>query len=298
MVILNTARNVPPELTNRVEPTWRNKRIKVRKFVDDNLQVQKLHMKKQTTYLHNGIVFKNPRVTRSEKMFKHIATRAIRKGLKVNAAKTNLLAVSASTSYQAKAHIYDENDQRIDCQNDLKALGFIFNSRGDVSSQIDMLCRKFRRKVWTLRHLRKNNFSEDELLKVYKSNIRPTIEYSAPIYHPMLTAEQSNRIERLQYFALKNIYGFAYSHRELIELSSLPSLQQRRVDMTKKFAQKTLSNGRFKEWFPMRRTGTKRKKAETFLELPARTDRRRNSPIFHYRRLLNEDRINYDIRTL
>ena len=83
-------------------------------------------------------------------MFKHIATRAIRKGLRVNAAKTNLLAVSASTSYQARAHIYDENNQRIDCQADLKALGFVFNSKGDVSSQVDMLCRKFKQRVWTL----------------------------------------------------------------------------------------------------------------------------------------------------
>ena len=198
IVILNTARNVPPELTSRIEPTWRCKPIKVRKFVDDNVQIEKLHMKKQNTYILNNVHFKKLRVVKSERMFRHIASRANKKGLRVNAAKTNLLLISASNSYEARAHLYDAENVRVDCSKELKALGFIFNSKGDVSTQVERLSNKFRHKVWTLRHLRKNGFEESELLRVYKSHIRPTIEYSAPIYHPMLNKDQTTNIERLQ----------------------------------------------------------------------------------------------------
>ena len=99
-------------------------------------------------------------------MFQHISGQAVKKGLRVNTSKTNLLVISASKSYEARAHFHD-NATRIESQDELKALGFIFNKRGDVSSQIDNLCRKFRQKVWTLRHLRKNGFTEKELLAVY-----------------------------------------------------------------------------------------------------------------------------------
>ena len=101
-----------------------------------------------------------------------------------------------------------------------------------ISTQVEKLSKKLRQKVWSLRHLQKSGFTESELLKVYTSYIRPTVEYSSSVYHPMLTAEQDNNIEKLQYFALKNIYGFAYSHRELLEMSKLNTLRQRRKEAT------------------------------------------------------------------
>ena len=125
-VLLSTARNVPTELTSRIEPTWRSRPLSVRKFVDDNLQMEKMNMKKQKTYRSPTEIFKNPRVLKSEQMFKHIAKKAYDRGLRVNAAKTNLLVVSASKSYEARAHFFDEDNTRVDCSTNLKALGFTF----------------------------------------------------------------------------------------------------------------------------------------------------------------------------
>lgn len=176
--------------------------------MDDNLQIEKVHMKEHESFTEGSIIFKNPRALESEKLFNHISERALQKGLKVNASKTNLLVVSASRSYEARAHFYDKEGTRIDSSKTLKALGFTFNSKGDVSTQIANLCTQFRQKVWALRHLRKAGFTEPELIEVYKTYIRPTIEYSAPIYESMLTQEQVTQVERLQYFALRNIFGF------------------------------------------------------------------------------------------
>ena len=88
-------------------------------------------------------------------------------------------------------------------------------------------------------------FRERELIKVYKTYIRPTIEYSAPIYESMINREQVTQVERLQYFALKNIFGFAYSHRELLDLANIETLEQRRAAAIIKFANKTALNLRF-----------------------------------------------------
>ena len=292
-VVLNTVRNVPPNLTNRIEPSWRSKPVNVRKFVDDNLQTEKLSMRNQQTYFKDGILFKNPRVARSEHVFRHIISQTEKKGLLVNAGKTTLLAVSAAKSYETRAHIYDDQNQRVDNSGTLKALGFTFNSKGDVSTQVDILAKKFRKKVWSLRHLRKSGLRESELLRVYEIYIRPTVEYSAPIYHPMLTGAQETQLERLQFFALKNIYGFMYSHRELLNISKIATLKQRREEICFKFAKKTAANPRFSAWFPTRTNSRVRKNKEHYVEMNVRTDRRKNSPIFYYRRILNEDRISY-----
>ena len=103
-------------------------------------------------------------------------------------------------------------------------------------------------------------------------------------------------IERQQFFALKNIYGFAYSNRQLLELSGIDTLQQRRKAAVLKFAQKTAANKRFTEWFTMRKMSVRHKNREEFVEKPARTDRRMNSPLYHYRCVLNEHRVDYDAR--
>ena len=266
--------------------------------MDDNLQTDKVHMQSMNTYVEGTRIFKNPRVIKSEQMFKHIANNAQKRDLVVNSAKTNLLVISASKSYDACAHFFDSDNNRVDCQENLKALGFIFNERGDMSAQIDNLCRKFRQKVWSLRHLRKSGFSEQELLSVYKTYLRPSLEYSSPIYHPMMTNEQEVLVERQQFFALKNIYGFVYSHRQLLEMSGLKTLKERREAATLKFAQKTASNPRFREWFPTRNMRGRNSGKEEYVEMKARTDRRKNSPLFYYRRLLNEHRIEYDVRNI
>ena len=123
----------------------------------------------------------------------------------VNGKKTNLLVVSAAKSFDARAHFYGSSGECVESTSELKALGFVFNNRGDVSTQVKRLCSKFRQKVWSLRHLRKSGFSEKELVQVYTSYLRPGLEYSSPIYHSMLTQEQTSFIEKQQYFALRNI---------------------------------------------------------------------------------------------
>ena len=144
-----------------------------------------------------------------------------------------------------------------------------------------------------MRDLRKSGFTSDELLSVYKSTIRPVVEYSSVIYHSMLTSEQSHYLEKQQTRALKNIFGNEHSQRKLLELSGLPSLKECREEACLKFAIKTSSSDRFGHHFRVRKSRSRAEQTEEFIEHPARTNRRYNSPFYFYRRILNQNVVRY-----
>ena len=109
----------------------------------------------------------------------------------------------------------------------------------------------------------------------------------------MLSQEQTNYIEKQQVHALKNIYGNEYSQRHLLELSTMPTLQSRREAACRRFAEKTANNPRFGKHFVKKKQRPGARENARFVEQNARTDRRRNSPYFYYRRILNQNIVRY-----
>ena len=135
-------------------------------------------------------------------------------------------------------------------------------------------------------------------MKVYTTMIRPIIEYSSVVYTSMLTQELEERLERVQTRALKNIFGHVYSSKQVLEMSGLYTLKERREKAAIKFANKMVQNKIFAGWFPKRRSKGRTGDQDSYVEYPARTDRRRDSPLYYYRRLLNTHRVEYDIRAM
>ena len=97
-VILPTARNVPQEISNRVEPTWRPKPISVNKFVDDNLSNEKIYMPEVPVLEDDSEIYKNARAGQSEALFRHITANAEKKALRINADRTTLLVIGPGGS--------------------------------------------------------------------------------------------------------------------------------------------------------------------------------------------------------
>ena len=92
----------------------------------------------------------------------------------------------------------------------------------------------------------------DDLVQVYKTTIRPSAEYASPAWHSMITACQSESLERQQNQAMKNIYGVGLSARNMREKSGLERLWMRRETACEKFAIKNESNVRCNGWFVKR----------------------------------------------
>ena len=227
----------------------------------------------------------------TQNLFQRVTGKAEWKGMRVNTGKTKMLCISDAMSYVPGSFINTSNGKRIaggGREDSMKLLGFRVSNRPGVAAHVDALKKKFRQRFWVIIHLRTFSFTEQGLVKVYKTVVCPVADYCAPVYHSQLTDEQDGILERQQSHALKLIFGPNISAAKMCEKAGIPTLRQRRTDAVDKFAEKCLSNKRFCKWFPLRLPGrTGNRGGERYLEEHARCDRLKNSPIFYMRRRLN-----------
>ena len=199
-----------------------------------------------------------------------------------------MVCVSAATDYLADAYILDADNNRITCQESFKALGVYFSNRLDFELHVTTLVRRLRSRLWTLRNLKTSGFTEEELVTVYKTMLRPVAEYGCVAFHSSLTDDQDARIERVQDHALKCIFGPGMSARKMRGQAGLETLRERRIYLCDKFAKKCSDSPFFHHWFPRKETrASSRIRGEQFLEEKARCQRLMNSPLFYFRRRLN-----------
>ena len=267
---------------------WEGVLLSVLKYVDDNILHEKLCM--------DGLVIdqngeKRARATRSQNLFRQITRIAELLGMKVNSDKTQMLCISESRTYKASAFIETAQGEIVSSTDSLKILGMHFSSRPDMNAQVDSICKKFRARVWTLRHLHHRGFTQEDLLKVYKSTILPCHDYCSSVFHSSLTLSQTIELERLQAKALKAIYGYDPLYRELMEKAGLTTLRARREARELSFARKCANLPRFSGWFPTKTAVRSTMDYLVYKEMFARTHRCYNSPIFSMRRRLNRDMV-------
>ena len=96
--------------------------------------------------------------------------------------------------------------------------------------------------LWSLRYLKRNGMEISDLIKVYKTMIRPAVEYASVVYHSLIPAYQASKLESVQKNAMQIIYGWTVDYGKLLEDGVVESLEERRIDAVKKFALKTESN--------------------------------------------------------
>ena len=258
------------------------------KYVDDNILHEKLCL--------DGLVIdengrKRARAVRSQNLFRQIVRLAELMGMKVNSSKTRVLCISDSRTYEVAAFLEDGEGNLIESVDRLKVLGVHFSNKPNMAAQVEAICAKFRARIWILRHLHHNGFTEEELLKVYKSIILPCHDYCSTVFHSSLTLSQTIVLERLQSKALKAIYGYEPSYRELMERANLTTLRARRDERELAFARKCAASERFSRWFPVHTPARHIRGPVFYEETFARCSRCYNSPIFSMRRRLNRDMV-------
>ena len=257
------------------------------KYVDDNIICECLNLGQIDITTLNDLFIKRRRALSSQNAFRSMVRNAVKKGMKVNASKTCVLAISDSLSYVPKTFIENEEGEIIESSDSLKVLGFNFTNRPSVQAQVDSIIKKFKQRYWTLRHLRRVGFNSEELVRVYKSNILPIADYTDVIYHSLMTDEMDEKLENAQNSALRCIFDHRLSARRLREMSGLTTLRQRRIAHVDKFAKKNAASSKFGHLFPLKQGRTSSRTGEEYVEQFARCDRLKNSPLFFMRRRLN-----------
>ena len=201
------------------------------------------------------------------------------------------MCVSAALSFDTKIEVNIQGES-VSGSSSMKILGLTLDSDCTFKSHIASVRSKLRAKTWALAKLRKRGLGATDLVQVYKTLIRPTAEYLAPVWSPMITAEQSEMLERQQVQVLKNIFGPTLSANKLRQAANIERLIIRRKKLCLNFAQKCLTNPRSSHWFQERPAAMysrrKNKNYPKYAEHIVRTDRHRNSPKNYMRRILNE----------
>ena len=113
-----------------------------------------------------------------------------------------MICVSGAQSYQARSHIFGSEGDIVNSGPSVNVLGYHLSPRVGAHAHVAPLCKKIRQKYWVLYHLRKAGFSDEELAQVYRTCILPVADYCAVVYHPALTDEQDQVVERLHAGAL------------------------------------------------------------------------------------------------
>ena len=271
---------------------WQEEPLGVKVYIDDMNAVEKISQENATSEISQRKRILKIHAPKLQVFLERVSERASEIGMVVNQKKTQVLCISASIHDECKAYIrptISETCTETISGGSLKIIGFHFNTKPTVGFHVEIMCQKFRCKLWSLRQLKKSGMGQVDLLVVYKTILRPVLEYACVTYGPMLTEEMNKNIEKLQLRVMKIIYGRTVSYNTVLEMTSLEILRERREKKLLRFAQKTLANERFaSKWFPKANVHNYfTRNPKIFLEEKTRTNRLYNSPLYTMRRMLN-----------
>ena len=117
-----------------------------------------------------------------------------------------------------------------------KDLGVMFDSRLQFSNHVDTVTAKANRLLGLLKRTF-SNLEEKGLVQLYKSIIRPSLEYCTSVWHPYLKKDTS-KLEKVQRRATKLIPSLrSLGYKDRLKKLKLPTLSYRRhrADMIQTF---------------------------------------------------------------
>ena len=170
-----------------------------------------------------------------------------------------------------------------------KLLGYWLSEDMKTDKHIKYLSQKAYKKMWAISKLSKAGISSTDIIHFFNIKIRSILESNCPVYHSMITKEQSDDIERLQKILLRIILKDNYiSYHLACKHLNIQTLKQRRSDLCLKFALKISENPKFKDFFqPNTNTKNFRNQEKYFVPF-AKSSSYKNSPKMFLTRLLNE----------
>ena len=214
-----------------------------------------------------------------------------------NESKTFLFIVNFTKIYQFRPILKIPGAQdNLGFKDSFKLLGYWLTSDMRPATHVKYILKIAYQKIWSIRRLKANGISNEDILYFYSIKIRSILEYSCPIFQPMITQENRDDLERIQKIVLKILLGPAYkTYPDACQQFDIDSLEDRRSTITLNFALKCSKSEKFSALFPLnpqqkyeQRTA-KEEKFEKFRVPFCNTERYRKSPIPYMISLLNKE---------
>jgi hypothetical protein len=164
------------------------------------------------------------------------------------------------------------------------------HQRTSFLGRIIDITKRASQKLWVLIRFKTLGGSTDQLLTVYQTRVRSTLELAAPVFHCGLTQDQSRQIEMVQKKAMAIILGRNYTNYEYaLSNLNLERLDTRRTTLSYNFAMKCSKSHQHKSMFPPNPNfRPNMRNPKPFLEYKCNTSRYYKSPIPFLARLLNK----------
>ena len=125
----------------------------------------------------------------------------------VNYKKTKTMIFNRAKLTDIEPFLTAPNGQKIEYTDKAKLLGVIINERMTTSDNTKNIETKSYKRMWIIKRLANLGCSKDDLLMTYVRQIRSICEFASPFWGPMITLDESRRIERIQRTALHIILG-------------------------------------------------------------------------------------------
>ncbi len=113
-----------------------------------------------------------------------------------------------------------------------KLLGIYFNSELTWKDHVEYILKKVAKRIYFIHLLKRSGVNVLDIVTVYCSIIRTSLEYASPVWHPGLTKAESTNIENVQVRCLKIIFP-TLSYSEALFITGLKMLSDRRIDASR-----------------------------------------------------------------
>ena len=183
------------------------------------------------------------------------------------------------------------NNEKIDTVEKTKLLGTVITNDLKWDENTKEIIKKANMRMCLLRKVACFKPPRKDLKLIYIQYVRSILEQSCVVWHGRLTSENKEDIERVQKNALRIILKNEYSEYETaLEILNLESLEERRKNLSLKFALKGKENPTISNLFKLKdkEHNIILRNTEAFNVNKANTERYKNSAIPFMQRLLNE----------
>ena len=210
--------------------------------------------------------------------------------MKINFKKTKVMPFNISKKYDFLPQLHFPDSKPLEVIYQTRLLGVTLSSNLSWNPHVSDICKRATGKLWVMIRFKSLGGNQDQLIKVYHTRVRSTLEFAAPVFNSGLTQEQSRAIEMVQKKAFAIILGSKYSSYE-VALATLNQerLEIRREQLSYKFALKCTESNRHRTMFPPNPSYRPNiRNPKPFQEFQCHTSRYFHSTIPALARLLNK----------
>lgn len=212
--------------------------------------------------------------------------------MKINFKKSKIMPFNFYKRMDFLPQLYFPGSEPLEVIYVTRLLGVTISSELSWSPHVNDIVSRATKKLWILVRFKSlGATTTTQLLTVYETKIRSTLEFAAPVFSSGLTKDQSSKIEMVQKKAMAIMLSYDYNNYEsaLLQLG-LERLDKRRQDLSLRFAIKCSKSNKHKSMFPANpNLRNNMRNPKPYKEFLCNTSRYFNSPIPYLARLLNRE---------